>query len=80
MRNESKLQKMFREDMTTNKTEEVVISPKVLSIISMVGLSASAFLFGWSLYNHVPSKMILFGMMMLVCAASFIKNAKAKKK
>lgn len=79
MKDESKLQKMFREDMTTNKTEEKFTGSKAVMIISMIGISFSSFLFGYSLYNHLASQAVLFGLMILVCASAFINNNRIRK-
>lgn len=79
MKDESKLQKIFREDMITNKTEDKFTGSKAVTVISMVGLCMSSFLFGFSFYNLSPSKMVLFLVMALVCAAGFINSIKARK-
>lgn len=79
MKDESKLQKMFREDMTTNKTEEKFTGSKAVMIISMIGISFSSFLFGYSLYNQLASQAVLFGLMILVCASALINNNRIRK-
>ena len=78
---DNKLRQGFEGEEQEKKTESVLTGRKVVSIVSIIGLMASGGLFGWGLYHHNSTQMVIFGILALVCAAGFIaKNVDKKQK
>ena len=67
---------MTNKETKENKTLSVITGKKMTMVFSIVGMAASGFLFGWNLYHHSTAKMVVFGIMTLVCGVSVCLNAK----
>ena len=63
-----------------DSAREVLTGTKVVKVVTMVGMCCGGFLFGWGLYHHDSTQMIIFGALTLACGASFASAvAKANK-
>lgn len=67
------------ENENKNETKNVITGKKFVTVVSIVGFCAGAFLFGWNLYFKRMPQMIVFLLITLICAGFFVSNVKRKK-
>lgn len=78
--NNNKVRNIF-EGETEKKTDSVLTGTKVTTAVSLIGVLASGGVFGYSFYQQDSTKMVIFGVLMLICAGFFLGNViKMKKK
>lgn len=75
----NKVRNIF-EGETEKKTDSVLTGTKVVSSVSLVGAIASGLVFGYSFYQQDSTKMVIFGVLMLVCAGFGLGNAIKSRK
>lgn len=62
------------------KNENVITGTKVVTAVSLIGTILNGGLFGYSFYLQDSSKMVVFGVLMLLCAGFFLGNSIKLKK
>lgn len=80
MSTNEKLQQIFTDNNTAPKTEDTLTETKVVTMASIIGMAAGGFLCGWGLFHHSPAKMIIFGLITVICATFLCANSKTTKK
>jgi len=79
MTEKKSLREVFETNEQAKKVESVWTGKKVVAFVSFIGMAASILMLGFGVWYRDSSKITIFGLLTLFCAATFFASVKEKK-